>query len=589
MATHVMATNVDACAKAARHHAAGQLSLAAGKLREAVASFEEALRIRPDFGDAYNDLGIAWHHLGEWARAEGCYRQVTRLMPSCGAAYNNLGTALRGQGKWAEAFEAFEQAVRLEPNNPDLALSLGVNLHEQGKLKRAVGCYRHALRLKPGHAAASTHLARALIEQGLLGEALEQLRETLKFHPDHALAYYLLSEMVAEGRYQFAPEDFSRMKAIMASSRSSDSERSLCTFALAKVLNQLGRHDEAFGYFQQGNNLNKRLLKERNVCFDAQGHEALIERVIEFYDQAYFEGVRGWGTDTDLPVFIIGMPRSGSTLVEQILASHPQVIGVGESGEIHQFLKSGTGAKLYGAPLLPDQSAASKLATDYLQWLAKAGPGAARVTNKTLQNFLHLGVIATLFPRARIIHCRRDPLDTCLSCYFTNFRNVAFDSSLEDIGAYYRSYAKVMAHWSRVLPLRIHEVCYEELIHNQEAVTRKLLAYCGLDWNEDCLAFFNTRRVVRTPSAIQVRRRISAQAIGRWKYYRHHLGPLFKALGWSVAREIETSTSVAGAGGVNLNAQIHETSLDLQPVFQTVVGNRPSMNLPLIPGSESAR
>ncbi|HWY88989.1 MAG TPA: sulfotransferase [Gemmataceae bacterium] len=539
-----MPTYVDAFTKAARCHAAGRSSLASGSAREAVANYEEALRLRPDFGEAYNDLGIAWQHLGEWTRAEGCYRQAIRLMPSLAPAYNNLGTALRGQGKWAEAFVAFEQAVRLEPDNPELALILAVNLYEQGILDRAVGYFRQALRLNPGDASLSTNLAIVLTEQGLLDEAVAQHRETLKIEPDHAMACYLLSELAAEGRYQFAPAELERIRAILASSRGSESERCLYSFALAKVLNQEGCHDEAFGYFQQANNLNKRLLKERNISFDAQEHEDLIDRVIGTYDQAYFEGVQGWGLDTDLPVFIIGMPRSGTTLVEHILASHPQVVGI---GEVPQFLtKSGADA----IPLLPDQSAASKLATDYLQWLAKAGQGAARVANKTLQNFLHVGMIATLFPRAPIIHCRRDPLDVCLSCYLTNFHNVPFASSLEDIGAYYRSYDKLMAHWSRVLPARIHEVCYEELIHNQEAVTRKLLAYCGLDWNERCLTFFNTRRVVRTASWLQVRKPISAQAIGRWKHYRRHLGPLFQALGWSVNGETETSANAAGANGI---------------------------------------
>jgi hypothetical protein len=421
-----------------------------------------------------------------------------------------------------------ESALTLAVNLHDLA----VNLHEQGDLDRAVSYYRQALCLKPGDADISTNLAIALTEQGLLDAAAAQLQETLRFQPDHAKAYHLLSQLAAEGRYHFAPEEIERLRVVLASNRSSASDLSLCSFALARVLNQQGCHDEAFHYFQQGNNLNKRVLKERNISFDARAHEALIDRIIATYDQAYFERVKGWGTDSDLPVFIIGMPRSGSTLVEHILASHPQVVGVGEIGEIHRLIaKSGTNGKPYAALLLPDQPAAEKLAADYLQWLAKAGQGAARVVNKTLENSLHVGMIATLFPRARIIHCRRDPIDMCLSLYFANIHNVPFASSLEDIGAFHRGYDKLMAHWSRVLPMRIHEVCYEELIHNQEAVTRKLVAHCGLDWDERCLTFFNTRRNVRTISTMQVRKPISAQAIGRWKNYRAHLGPLFKALG----------------------------------------------------------
>ncbi len=179
-----------------------------------------------------------------------------------------------------------------------------------------------------------------------------------------------------------------------------------------------------------------------------------------------------------------------------------------------------------------------ELAANYIRYLTRLGQGAGRVTAKTLENVLHLGVIATLFPRARIIHCRRDPLDICVSCYFQNFREIEFAWSLEDIGAYYRSYEKVMAHWAGVLPLPIHEVVYEDLIHNQETVTRDLLAFCELDWDDHCLDFFKTRRVVRTASSVQVRKPVSAKAIGRWKHYRAHLGPLFKALGRSVPNDI---------------------------------------------------
>jgi Flp pilus assembly protein TadD len=201
-----MATNVDAFVEAVHYQAAGKCSLAAGNFWEAVANYEQALRLRPDFGEAYNDLGIAWQRLGESARAEGCYRQAIRIMPSLAPAFNNLGTVLRGQGKWDEAFVVFEQAVRLEPDNPELALILGVNLYERGMLDRAVGYFRQALRLNPGDAALSTDLAIVLTEQGLLDDAVAQHRETLKIDPDHAMAYDLLSGLAAEGRYQFTPD-----------------------------------------------------------------------------------------------------------------------------------------------------------------------------------------------------------------------------------------------------------------------------------------------------------------------------------------------------------------------------------------------
>jgi tetratricopeptide (TPR) repeat protein len=517
------------------------MHVAVGNLRAGVANYEEAIRLRPDFAIAHDLLGITWQHLGEWGRAVLCHRQAIRLSPSLAPAHNNLGNALKGQGKWAEALEAFEQAHRLEPARPQFAFNLGVTLHEQGDLDRAALYYREALRLQPEYADASSNLATVFKEQGLFDEAIAQFQETLKLQPDHALAYYNLGKFAAEGRYSFAPEELDRIKAFLASGRCSAPEGSLCCFAVAMVLDKQGSYDEAFSYYQQANDLKKRLLEEQNIVFDAHRHEALIDRIIATYDRTYFDRVKGWGVAVDLPVFIVGMPRSGSTLVEQILASHPRVFGAGEIGEVPRFISqlaaqiSSLSTEGKEAPL-DDQNAARDQAADYVQRIAALGKGAARVTIKTLDNFLHLGLIATLLPRARIIHCRRDPLDICLSCYFQSFQS-DFAWSLEDIGAYYRAYERLMAHWASVLPVAIYDLGYEDLIHDQETVTRKLLAYCGLDWDERCLDFFKTRRAVQTASAVQVRKPISAKAIGRWRHYRSHLGPLLRALGRSIETE----------------------------------------------------
>jgi hypothetical protein len=227
------------------------------------------------------------------------------------------------------------------------------------------------------------------------------------------------------------------------------------------------------------------------------------------------------------------MPRSGSTLVEQILASHPRVFGAGELGDVPEFF-SRWNADIGLGPIPPrDQNEARARAGDFLGRLNQFG--LERVTVKNLVNHLYLGVIATLLPGARIIYVRRNPLDVCLSCYFQDFQSADFAWSLEDIGDYPRTYEKMMDHWARALPTTIHEVRYEDLVHDQEAVTRDLLAYCDLDWDEHCLTFFQTRRLVRTASSVQVRQPISRGAIGRWKHYESHLGPLLQALSLSAA------------------------------------------------------
>ena len=338
----------------------------------------------------------------------------------------------------------------------------------------------------------------------------------------------------AEGFCPIEPNEIIRVKALLNSGRGSASDRVLCCFAVGAVHDKLGLYDEAFEYFRLGNDLKKRLLQEQNLAFDAQAHRAFIDKIIATYSDTYLRDVKDWGVASGVPIFIVGMPRSGTTLVEQILASHPQVFGAGEKENVLEFItrrpvKRNLDCVAMSLPV--NEDTAKERAGEYLDRLAKLSQSAARVTIKTNENYMHLGLIAVLFPGAYIIHCRRDPLDVCLSCYFQNFHSSDFVWSLEDIGAYYREYEKIMVHWARALPMKIYELNYDDLVQNQEHVTRDLLAFCGLDWDERCLTFYNTRRAVSTASVIQVRKPMYDQAIGRWKHYRSHLGPLFQALG----------------------------------------------------------
>ena len=490
-----------------------------------------------------DSVSLANHHhaLGEraaarraWPQAAQAFRQAIAFAPAQAPSHFQLGQTLRHLGHWADALAAFEEAARLEPNVFDYVYHLAVNLHEQGDLQRAVDSYQRALTLKPGDADASCQLAIALKEQGRLEEAVAQFQETLKLKPNDAVAFYNLSELAAEGRYSFAPQEVDCVKHMMVSQHLPAFERSLCGFVLGGLAAKRGAHDEAFGYYREANELRYRLLVDTGQAFDTRKHSAVVDRIIAGHGPSYFERVKKWGTASDLPIFIIGMPRSGSTLVEQILASHPKVCGGGEIGEIYRFITQfwpEQEAEAYTKPLLPNLRETRKLAEDYLGHLRRRAQGAERVTIKTLENFLHVGAIVALFPKARIIHCKRDALDTCLSCYFQSFQNISFAYTLPDIGAYYRDYERLMAHWARVLPGVIHEVSYEELTANQEAVTRRLLDYCGLLWDKRCLEFFKTRRDVQTASTIQVRKPMSRQAVGRWQKYRAHLAPLFEALG----------------------------------------------------------
>jgi tetratricopeptide (TPR) repeat protein len=514
----------------------GDVNLAGGNLHQAIANYEAAVRLKPDFADALHNLGVAWLRLEQWATAADFLREATLLKPGFAMAYNNWGLALRLGLRLAEAAERFEKAATLEPDNPHFAFNLAVTLHALGELDKAEAVYRNILSICPAHHESANNVATLLKEQGRFEESIQQFRDLLALQPDYAMAYYCLSEFAAVGRYQFTAAELERIETLMLSERAPAQDRCFCCFALASVRNKEAAYDEAFAYYKKANDLKLGLLRERNQAFDSRQHEAFIERIIATQDEKYFESIRGWGTPTDLPIFVVGMPRSGSTLVEQILASHPQVFGAGEIGDIPEYFVRWAVQTRPSPPLPADHRAALELAGAFLQAARRLGRGADRIVLKNLENYLYLGAIATLFPGARVIHCRRDPLDLCLSCYFQNFQHITFACSLEDIGVYHRSYEKLMAHWQRVLPLPVHEVRYEDLIDNQDVVTHQLLDFCGLHWDERCLTFFNTRRAVRTASSVQVRRPISSTAVGRWRNHRTHLQPLFAALGLSVPR-----------------------------------------------------
>ncbi len=531
----------------------GDARLQRGEYKKCAANFEAAVQLRPDLHEAHNNLGVALQHLGELERSVACFRRASELNPANAEIFNNLGNALAKIGNHAAAVAAYEQGRRLDPQKAEIAYNMGTSLHKQGAIDQAVVYYREALRLNPNYPDASNNLATALKESGSLDEAIVQYRETIRLLPVHALAHYNLSEMVSTGHYSFPSEEIEKIKNFLATDRCSPISRSLYCFALGTVYHRQGSYDQAFAYYQEANALRKRNLVETERAFDVEQHRAMIERLSAAYNREYFQKVPKWGLETELPIFIVGMPRSGSTLVEQILASHPRVFGAGELGDIPRLLSqlaNGNPAVPTSGPMLNDERATRAAAAVFHERLVQLGTGADRVTVKTLENFLHLGVIATLFPKARIIHCRRDPLDLCLSCYFQNFNDLNFSWDLDDIAAYYVSYVKLMDHWSKVLPLRIHKVSYEELVSDQEAVTRALLAYCGLPWDARCLSFFETRRVVRTASSVQVRKPISGQAVGRWKKYQAHLGPLFKALGISPEKSAAVTVSCPSSQGL---------------------------------------
>jgi tetratricopeptide (TPR) repeat protein len=508
----------------------------AGRLNEALGAYQRALQLRPDFADTYSNLSYVLCQLGRCEEARLKAEKALQLRPGFAEAHNHFGLVLMDLGRPSEAAEHFQQAIQHQPHFAGACRNLGVALQEQGRLSEAVVRFKEALALKPDFGAVYNDLGDVLKQQGRLEEAVSHYCEAKRLRPNDALIYYNLSHFASEGHYRMSKEEIAHLHALVQSDRVSLQDKSIAHMALGNVFDRQGDYDTAFVHFREGNELRKQLQEQAGRGFDPAAHRALIDKLIRTFDESFFLKWRPAGSGSELPVFVVGMPRSGTTLVEQILSSHSQVAGAGEMRELGQLV-NGLGKKMDPVAKYPEcisrlePSELRELATHYLECLSRLSGSAVRVIDKMPENFLYLGVIAVALPKARVIHCCRDPLDVCLSCYFQIFRKVNYSRSLDHLGMYYKEYERLMKHWQPLLPQRMMEVRYEHLVGRQETVSRELVAFCGLDWEDSCLKFHDNPRPVRTSSSVQVRRPMYVSSLGRWRKYASHLEPLRQALG----------------------------------------------------------
>jgi tetratricopeptide (TPR) repeat protein len=518
----------------------------------AAANYTRALDIKPNFAAAHSNLGNTLRSLGRPEQAEASYRRALSLDGSFSGAHSNLGDVLRDLGRYEEAAASCRRAIELEPERAGGHNSLGNALMELGRLNDAVASYRRALALMPRFAEAHVNLGLALRQLGHGSEARQSCQAALEANPKTASAWVLLGELDADaGRFDEAEESFRRAAAIdprsaeacagVAASRrmtTQDAEwwnraqslaqaglaprqESHLRFAMGKYCDDVRDFEHAFANFQRAHELRRRY----GPVHDRQGWTRHVDRLIEGHGRDWIDR---WRTEASspLPVFIVGMPRSGTSLAEQILASHPAVFGAGEL----PFWTGRNWPASTGDGLDADSCALplADWAADYLRRLEAMAPEALRIVDKMPANFLCLGLIHAALPKARFIHMLRDPIDTCLSVYFQHFRTGhTYADDLEDLAHYYREYLRVMRHWrSAIPPEEILDVPYEALVDDQEAWSRKMLQFVGLPWDERCLDFHRTRRGVMTASKWQVRQKMNRGSVGRWRNYEKFLGPL---------------------------------------------------------------
>jgi len=545
----------------------GQLLLDLDRPGEALPHCREAVILQPHLPEAHNNLGNAHRALGQFAEALHCYGEALRLNPSLAQAHVNLGLTLQKVERWDEALPCLRRASELEPTSLVFLGVLAEAAGERELFDEATACYQRMLKLDPEHAAAHNALGWLLQEAGRLAEAAEHLRRSLALRPEHAIAHVNLGDVYQKlGDFETAemcfraalqPEqsagaalarlalllggklpdaDRAHIEDRLARSDAADPARIILLYGLAGVHDAQKRYARAADCAREANSLSKAELERRRLAYDPAEHEHLVSGLMEAIGPSHFSRLDGAGIDTRRPVFVVGLPRSGTSLVEQILASHSRCRGAGELPLTRQDFKALPELLNCDQPpvaciALLTRETVRRLAAWHEYRLHEIDGGmAARIADKMPDNYLHLGLLATLFPRAVLIHCRRDLRDLAVSCWMTGFRSVRWTSDVHHIASRFEQHHRLMNHWRAVLPVPIHEFDYEETVADLEATARRLLAACDLDWEPACLDFHRTRRPVRTASFTQVRQPIYHSSVGRWRNYQSELADLFASL-----------------------------------------------------------
>lgn len=487
---------------------------------EALVRLQEVLSVDPNHPIALSNLGDALCFLERYPEAERAYRRALQRAPKRADTHLKLSTVLHWRGDFLGAETTLRRAVKLEPRSASALASLGRTLSALDRVADARECFERALRLKPQAPDALCGLAWLASMEGRFAEAESLLRRALEADPACSEAHALLAY---QRRMTPADTEWLQNAQRMFSPQMTPIEQAGLHFAMSKYFDDIGSYGRAFEECQRANEQRKRVA----MSYDRAARAAWVDDVIRLYTRECLATPAEGANDSQRPVFVVGMMRSGTSLVEQIIASHPEAVGAGEL----QFwgLTEHKHQELFRSRL-PDGGFSAKLAASYLKVLAQHSPDAARVVDKTPANVDFLGFIHRVFPNARFIYMRRDPVDTCLSCYFQNFSNAAsFTMDLQDLAHYYREHHRLVAHWRSVLPENVFlEVPYESLVADQEAWSRKIMEFLALPWDAGVLEFHKTDRPVLTASNWQVRQKVYSSSVGRWKNYQKRLGPLLE-------------------------------------------------------------
>ena len=507
------------------HNNLGNILNDLGELDEAVEHYEKAIAFNPDYAEAHNNLGSTLNDLGQLDSAVEHYEKAIVINPDYAEAHNNLGTTLKAFGQFDKAIENFIKALTINPNFADALFNLGVSYYDLGQTDEALNSYRQALSISPDFAEAHSNLGLILQELGQSDEALNSYVNALAIDPDNAEFHRNLSTVK---HYKQDDTQLTHMQSLLSNNNLNESERINFCFALAKAYEDLGKKGELFKILNEGNQLRKKELNY-SIESDLKKHTT--------YKKIFKLAITEPSSYKPLavrPIFIVGMPRSGTTLVEQIISSHHKVHGAGELPTLDNLI-----APIFDAYLSNNDALSEKnflnIRQGYLQYhLSNINSYEGIITDKMPTNFENIGFILKAFPEAKIIHLKRDSMAICWSIYQRYFPNggLGFPYDMDDLARFYISYEEMMAFWHELFPSQIYDINYENLTTNQEVETRKLLDYCDLDWDENCLNFYNNKQAAKTASSLQVKEKMYQGSSEIWKKYESQLKPLINALGY---------------------------------------------------------
>ena len=490
----------------------------------AMQMFQTATKLKPDYAEAYFNQGVVFKHLSKLDESIKAYKKTIALNPNYPDAHNNLGNLYKEIGNRDDAIESYEWAIAYRPEFEITHLNLGV-LYSEFDQEVAIKHYQKAIAIKPGYSEAHYNLGSTLRHLGRKADSIKSYEKAIEFNPHYVDAHKNLSAMK---EYKKDDPQISQMKLLLSNKNLAESDKVSLNFALSKVYEDLNNQNDFFKFLHQGNKLRK---EELNYSFD-DDYE-MISKIREVFMLPHTKTKQSsYKTSEIKPIFIVGMPRSGTSLVEQIISSHHSVYGAGEL----EFLAQNSYKELKKHYASTNNVFSEKsflyIRERYLESLSNLNVSESIITDKMPLNFRFIGFILSAFPDAKIVHLNRDARATCWSIYKYYFKSDGngYSYNLQDLVSYYCLYDELMKFWHKLYPNQIYDISYEDLTTNQENETRNLLEYCGLDWDDNCINFHTNKRAVKTTSALQVKEKMYQGSSEVWKKYESHIQPLIKGL-----------------------------------------------------------